>query len=141
LFPRNVIVSKKWLIGVATFDIPFPSRCVSTTNLVIEVGMITFERSLSLLVKYIFYASILILKWKLLGLKQVVSRFALIGNLQCTFSICCNSTTNPAFDAGIVASERYCSGILNDIFYVSILALKRKLLGFKQVVSWHGVDW
>jgi hypothetical protein len=57
------------------------------------------------------------------------------------FSIRCNSTTNLAIDAGIIALERYGSGISNDILYVSILVLKRKLVGFKQVVSQLGFDW
>jgi hypothetical protein len=57
------------------------------------------------------------------------------------FSICSNSTTNPAIDAGIIALEISCSGFLHDILHVSILVTKQKLLGFKQVVSRLGLDW
>jgi hypothetical protein len=53
------------------------------------------------------------------------------------FLIRCNSTTNPAVDAGIIALERSCSVISNDIWYVSILVLKRKLTGLNK--SYHGL--
>jgi hypothetical protein len=46
----------------------------------------------------------------------------------------CNSTTNPAIDAGIIALERSLSLISNDVLDAVLLELKRKLLGFEKVV-------
>jgi hypothetical protein len=103
------------LIGVAIFNVPFSSRCVSTTNPRVETEVIGVQTSC-------------IMAWLQLVIFDV------------PFSICRNSTTNPAIDAKIIALERSCSGLLNDIFYVSILVFKRKLSGFKQVVSGLGFD-
>jgi hypothetical protein len=61
--------------------------------------------------------------------------------LDVTFLIHCNSTTNPAIDAGIIALEISESPLLQDVLDVSKLLLKRKLTGFKQVVSRRDFNW
>jgi hypothetical protein len=57
------------LIGVAIFNVPFSIHCVSTTDLVIDAGMISIKRPLSLRLNDIFYASIIVLKRKLFGVQ------------------------------------------------------------------------
>jgi hypothetical protein len=47
-FLETLLQSEKRVIGVAIFDVPFSSCCVSTTNPVIDAGIIALERYLSL---------------------------------------------------------------------------------------------